>query len=236
MNIAVIFAGGTGKRMNSNSKPKQFLELYGKPILVYTIEQFQNHKEIDQIVVVCLEAWIDHCKGLCEKYHLTKVADIVKGGENGQESIFNGLAAANRIVDEAAVVLIHDGVRPLIDQDTISACIASVQEHGSAITVAPAIETITIGNHHSKIEQIIDRSAVRVARAPQCFWLRDIYGAHQKAIQEKKNDFIDSASIMMHYGHELYTVDGPMENVKITTSSDFYIFRAIVDERENSQI
>ena len=236
MNIAVIFAGGTGQRMNSKTKPKQFLELHGKPILVYTIEQFQYHKEIDGIVVVCLPDWIDYCTNLVKQYRLDKVDAIVPGGDSGQQSIFNGLQKAHELYPEDSVVLIHDGVRPLINDACISDNIASVKENGPAITVSPAIETIAIKSDSGEIEEILDRKRCQMAKAPQSFRLKDIYETHLKARAAGAYSFIDSACLMRHYGFKIYTVEGPSENIKITTPSDFYIFRAIVDARENSQI
>lgn len=237
MNIAVIFAGGTGQRMNTASKPKQFLELHGKPIIIYTLEYFQNHYQIDGIVVVCLSSWIEYCKDLLQKYHITKVLKVVHGGNSGQESIFNGLEAAHQISnDKNSIVLIHDGVRPLINEALITNCIASVKESGSAITVSPAIETILIKNADGNIGNILKRSECEMAKAPQCFYLNDIYKCHLMAQKDEKRDFIDSASLMQYYGYRLNAVEGPMENIKITTPADFYIFRAIMDARENLQI
>lgn len=235
MNIAVIFAGGTGQRMNSKTKPKQFLELHGKPILVYTIEHFQFHDEIDGIVLVILDKWIGYCHELVERFHLTKVKAIVPGAETGQGSIYNGIRKVAEMFGEDSTVLIHDGVRPLIDTTTITEAIDGVRKWGNAITVTPAIETVTITDEKGKITEIVNRASCRMARAPQCFRLNELLNAHQKA----KNDgleFIDSASMMRHYGHELYTIEGIVENIKITTPADFYIFRAIIDARENSQI
>lgn len=236
MNIAVIFAGGTGQRMNTASKPKQFLELHGKPIIIYTLEHFQNHPLINGIVLVCLESWIPYCKELLRKYHIDKVASIVPGGKSGQESIYNGLKAAKDLYPEKSVVLIHDGVRPLINEQIISDDIQSVMENGSAITVSPAIETIVMKQDDGHVGNIFDRSCCELAKAPQCFYLKDIYEAHVRALEEGKNNFIDSASIMKYYGQKLSTVEGPSENIKITTPSDFYIFRAIIDAKENMQI
>lgn len=117
MNIAVIFAGGVGKRMKTNGVPKQFLEVYGKPILIYTLEKFENNHNIDAIVIACLEEKIDYCQKLINKFEITKVRAIVKGGKTGQESIYNGLRAADQISEsDNDIVLIHDGVRPLIDR------------------------------------------------------------------------------------------------------------------------
>lgn len=237
MNIAVIFAGGTGKRMNTRSKPKQFLEMHGKPVLIYTLENFQNHPMIDHIILVCLESWMDYAAVLVRKFGITKVAEIVPGGSTGQESIYHGVKAAEELYGGDHVVLIHDGVRPLINAETITQCIESVKRHGNGITVSPAIETIFLKNEKTnRVGQIFDRSKCEMAKAPQCFRLQDIYDAHEKARSEGRNDFIDSASLMQFYGHELFTVEGPAENIKITTPSDFYIFRAVMDARENLQI
>ncbi|WP_295070894.1 2-C-methyl-D-erythritol 4-phosphate cytidylyltransferase [Ruminococcus sp.] len=236
MNIAVIFAGGTGQRMKAKTKPKQFLELHGKPILVYTIEHFQRHKAIDGVVLVILESWIEYCQELIETFRLTKVKAVVKGGATGQESIYNGLSEVERLYGkENVTVLIHDGVRPLIDEQTITNALDCVKLHGNAITVTSAIETVSMTDENGKIVNIMERSQCFMARAPQCFRLSELIDSHRKAIEEKK-EFIDSASMMRYYGYELYTVEGAIENIKITTPSDFYIFRAIVDAREGSQI
>lgn len=235
-NVAIVFAGGTGKRMNANAKPKQFLTLHGKPILVYTVEQFQHHDMIDGIIIVMLEDWIGYCEKLINQYQLTKVKAVVSGGGSGQESIFKGLDLAHKLYSEDSIVLIHDGVRPLIDQETITKNIQCVKEKGTSITVSPAAETIALKNDMEAIGEIFDRSRCQIAKAPQCFRLGDIYNCHLKSQKDGRNDFIDSASLMKYYGFELYMVEGPSENIKITTPGDFYIFRAIVDARENSQI
>lgn len=235
-NVAIIFAGGTGKRMNTRSKPKQFLELHGKPILVYTLEEFNNHSEIDGIVLVIIEDWINHCKKLVEKYHLNKVKAVVGGGNSALSSQRNGLLKAKELfLEDDVIVLIHDGVRPLIDEKTISKNIECVKKYRTAITVTPAIETIIIKTKSGEIGQIIERSRVEMARAPQSFYLKDILEAHKKA-EENEQNFIDSASMMQHYGYPLYSVDGSPENIKITTPNDFYTFQALVDARENLQI
>ena len=227
MNYAVIFAGGTGKRMNNGALPKQFIELNGKPILIHTLEHFENHPDIDGIVLVCLESYIQKAKRLLVKHHVTKVLDIVPGGETGQESIRHGLFRLKELAPGDAVVLIHDGVRPLIDEETITNAIECTREHGNAITTSPAIETLISKDEQGDIEYIIDRSKCEMARAPQCFLLKDIVAAHQRAMDENRNDFIDSASLMNHCGAKLHTIVGPSENIKITTPIDFYLFKAI---------
>jgi 2-C-methyl-D-erythritol 4-phosphate cytidylyltransferase len=236
LNIALIFAGGAGIRMNTGAKPKQFLQLYGKEIIIHTIEHFEKHQQIDNIVVVCIEPWIPFLKKLLEKYAITKVKWIVSGGIDGQESIFRGLSAIKDAAPDDAVVLIHDGVRPLITQELIANCIASVVEHGSAITVTPEVETVVSLDGQGKITAITDRSRCFHAKAPQCFRLAEIWQAHIKAKTEKVTNMIDSASLMRRYGYDLYTVQGDFDNIKITTPSDFYTFRALYEARENSQI
>lgn len=237
MIIAVLFAGGVGSRMHSKDLPKQFLEIHGKPIIVHTAELFQRHDDIDAIVVACHADWIGYCEALLARYGLSKVRSIVPGGATGQLSIYAGLCAAEQLADgERSVVLIHDGVRPLITQQTISNNIASVKEHGSAITSVKVKETVLEVDDDEKISSVPDRSQTRLARAPQSFWLEEILAAHRRALAEGRTDFIDSASMMMAYGHSLYLVEGPDENIKITTPDDFFSMRSILDARENRQI
>ncbi|WP_400162322.1 2-C-methyl-D-erythritol 4-phosphate cytidylyltransferase [Brevibacillus sp. TJ4] len=238
MAVALIFAGGTGSRMNSKSKPKQFLNLFGKPIIIHTLEHFEYSAEIDSIAVVCRENWIDYLKEQIKHNFFEKVRWIVPGGETSQQSIYNGLKALYDSCEnpKETIVLIHDGVRPLINDKLISDNIAAVKQYGSAITVTKAVETVIHTNDDNEIVDVPNRKYAKIAKAPQSFYLSDIMAAHEKAIADNLFTMIDSASLMMHYGHKLHTVDGPVENIKITTPSDYYIFRAIYEARENSQI
>ena len=237
MNTALIFAGGAGRRMHSAGKPKQFLELHGKPIMIHTLEHFDRHPEIDAIAVVCIAGWIDYLKDLLIRFHIKKVRWIVPGGETSQESTRAGLGILEANCDPRdTIVLIHDGVRPLITEKVISDNIAAVKEYGNAITAAPAIETIITVDENEDVTELIDRQSCRLARAPQSFYLSDIIAMHQKAMADNYDKMIDSASLMIHYGVKLHLVEGPAENIKITTPSDFYIFKAIQEARENMQI
>ena len=234
-NIAVIFAGGSGTRMNTKSRPKQFLEFRGKPIIIYTLELFDNHPEIDHIVIACLEAWIPYLQKMIRKFGIGKVAKVVAGGATGQDSIRAGLEAAEALGDEESIVLIHDGVRPLITEQTISDNIACVRRFGSCITCIPATETFIVSRSDGGLD-IPSRADSRIARAPQSFRLGDILAAHRRAVAEGCHDFIDSCSMMSRYGYKLHTIEGPVENIKITTPTDFFIFKAMVDVHENQQI
>lgn len=237
MNIAVIFAGGVGSRMHSKQRPKQFLEMYNKPIIIHTLEHFERHPMIDAIVVVCVEGWMDYLRELLYKFRIEKVQKIVPGGATGQLSIYNGLCAAKELAgQQQAIVLIHDGVRPLIDDKLITDNIHSVEKHGSAITTAVVKETVLVVKEDGSIDYVPSRSHSRIAKAPQSFYLEDILAAHQRALAEGQDNFIDSCTMMQHFGKRLYLVDGPDENIKITTPQDFYSMRAILEAKENAQI
>ncbi len=235
-NIAVIFAGGSGSRMHTKSRPKQFLEYQGKPIIIYTLELFDNHSMIDGIVVVCVEEWIPFLEKMLKKFEISKVQRIVPGGKTGQDSIYNGLSAAHTLSEgDDDIVLIHDGVRPLITEQTITDNINKVCEAGSCITCIPATETFIVNQIDGSLE-IPPRAASLIARAPQSFFLKDILAMHELARAEGRHDFIDSCSMMHHYGYKLSMVVGPMENIKITTPTDYFVFKAMVEVHENQQI
>lgn len=237
MNIAVIFAGGSGKRMHTKSRPKQFLELNGKPIIIYTLELFDSHPMIDGIVVVCIESWIPFLKKMLNKFEINKVVRIVSGGATVQESIYNGLVEADDYTRESTetIVLIHDGVRPLITEDTITDNIKIVQEKGNCITCIPATETFIVMQEDGEME-IPYRANSLIARAPQSFYLKEILAAHRQAREDGMNDFIDSCTMMSHYGFRMNISIGPIENIKITTPTDYYVFKALIEVRENQQI
>lgn len=240
MNVAVIFAGGVGRRMYSSDKPKQFLEIYSKPIIIHTLEHFEYHPMIDGIVVACKEEWISYLNDLIYRFRIEKVKKVVPGGETGQLSIYEGLKAVREIADieaDATVVLIHDGVRPLINEKIITDSIESVKKNGSAITTALVTETILVVNENgSTIDYVPSRKNSRVAKAPQSFWLKDIIKAHERSLSEGETNCIDSCTMMQKYGKKLYLIDGPSENIKITTPDDFYTMRAILEAKENSQL
>lgn len=235
---AVIFAGGVGRRMGAGPRPKQFLELGGRPIIDYTIAHFAEHSQITGVVVVCLESWISYLEQVLAKRRYEIPINIVPGGSTGQESIFNGVRHLHELhpEDENAIALIHDGVRPLIDEKTITDCIESVRTRGCTATIAPAIETITLTDEDGAVSQVIPRSEVSLARAPQAFRLEELYGAHLKAQEDGLDEFIDSVSLMIHYGYRIYTVEGPAENIKVTTPMDYFAFKGYMDARDQRML
>lgn len=235
MNIGLIFAGGNGSRMNSITLPKQFLPLYGKPIIIYTLEHFENHPEIDGIIISCIESYIPHLQELLKKFHIKKVKKIVPGGKTGQKSIFNGLEAIEELFPKDSIVLIHDAVRPIITDEIISNNIASVKKYNNAITSAFPTETPLEVNEDNYIESIYDRSLSRVAKAPQSFKLSDILSIHRQAIKENYDGAIDSSSLMLRYGKKIKLIEGSSSNIKITTPTDYFIFKALFDAKYKNE-
>ena len=234
MNTALVFAGGTGQRMSSNAKPKQFLELYGKPIIIYTLEHFERHPEVERIVVVCLESWIEELKIQLERYKFRKVDAIVVGGEGGDKSIFNGLREMRKNCKDDDIVLIHDGVRPFINSNLISANIEKAKEYGVSITVEAATESI-VKLENDCVSEVPPRHQMYVAKAPQTFKFGLIWDLYRKADEEGIRT-IDSAHLCSTYDIKMHTVTSTPNNIKITMPQDFYIFRALLEALENQQI
>ena len=215
--------------MHTNGIPKQFLEIDGVPILVHTIKKFQDSSAVDRIVVAMVASHIDHTWQLVEKYHLDKVVRVVAGGETGQLSIYNGLKAAEEISEgDDDIVLIHDGVRPIIDDDLIRRNIASVREYGSAISSVLCKETIITVNENSFVETVTDRSKTWMARAPQSFYLKDILAAHEQCRRQGIINKIDSCNMMKDCGVEVHIVETSSTNIKVTNPEDYYLAEAII--------
>ena len=236
MNTALIFAGGTGVRMNSRSKPKQFLELHGKPIIIYTLEHFQFHKDIDNIIVVCLEEWIPELRILTERYQINKVTQIVPGGKTGHDSIMHGLKAISLSAKDDDIILIHDGVRPLITEKLITDNIESVKKYGTAITVEPAKESVIHSMDGKTVDHEPDRNQIYVAKAPQSFLFRQVYDAYCRAEAENVPKTIDTSHLYSQLKIPMHMVLSTKNNMKITDPADFYIFRALYEAYENEQI
>ena len=235
MITALIFAGGTGQRMNSRSKPNQFLEMHGKPIIIYTLEHFEYHNQIDNIVVVCLENWIDELQGLLKRYGISKVKKIIPGGTTGHDSIYLGLWSMMDFAKNDDIVLIHDGVRPLINEELITQNIEMVQKYGNAITAEAARESVVRVADGKIITEVPPRNEMYTAKAPQSFYYGTILKLYEKAqIDEIKT--IDSAQLCSIYHEPIYIVKSTPNNLKITEPADYYIYRALYEALEGQQI
>lgn len=235
MVTALIFAGGAGRRMNSRSKPKQFLEMHGKPIIIYTLEHFEYHEKIDSIVVVCIKEWIEELKGLLRRFSITKVKEILPGGETGHDSICQGLLSMRKFCADEDIVLIHDGVRPLITEELISQNIEAVEKYGSAVTAEAVRESIVRSIDGKNICDVPPREQMYVAKAPQSFYFGRILALYQKAREDGRKT-IDSAHLCSLYGEPMHMVASTKNNIKITEPADFYIYRALYEAMEGQQI
>ncbi len=235
MNHALIFAGGTGRRMNTTDKPKQFLELHGKPVIIYTIEHFEKHPEIDNILVVCLESYIEELWQLLEKYAIKKVSNIVPGGDGGDKSIYNGLQALESVCKDDDILLLHDGVRPMINSRLISENIESVKKYGNAISIAPVSESVVHFSPNGKTVSVPPRNEMYSVKAPQAFRYLDIWNLHKRA-QKDGIRTIDSAHLCSVYGVKMHFVKSSPYNIKITMPQDYFMFRALFEAMENKQL
>ncbi len=234
MTTALIFAGGAGRRMNSRSKPKQFLEMHGKPIIIYTLEHFEYHEAIDGIVIVCIREWIEELKVMLKRFGITKVRGIVPGGDTGHDSIYYGLLSM-KADSRDDIVLIHDGVRPLITAELITQNIEAVRKYGNAITVEPSRESVVRSTDGVNICEVPLRNQMYVAKAPQSFYFGKILDLYEKAKQTGYKT-IDSAHLCSLYGESMHLVLSTKNNIKITEPADFYIYRALYEAIEGQQI
>ena len=237
MNIAVVFAGGTGERMGAKV-PKQFLELDGKPVLAHTLGLFQDHPLVDGIVLVVALEHFDDCRALASKYGISKPISLAESGGSAQESIYSGLRAAAEKYPPDTVVLLHDGVRPYVMPEVITANIESVERFGSAVTYTPCYETIVLSKDGSRIDAIPYRRESYTAQAPQSFRLGEILAAHERirARPEGYADMVDQATICWTLGISIHLVPGNRGNVKITTPEDIISLEALLKARATKEV
>lgn len=235
MNIAIIFAGGSGTRMKTQGLPKQFLKVEGKPIIIKTLENFERNDNIDKIYIACKADWIDYLKEELENYDIKKVAKIVEGGETGQDSIYNALAAAGQENSSDSIVLIHDGVRPFITQELIEQNIKDVRHYGSSITSTPCFETAIVSRDGENVQDVPNRDIMYTAQAPQCFYLGDILKVHEEVrkTENRYNGIVDSCNLMRNNGYKVHITIGPRNNIKVTTPSDYYVIQALYRYEED---
>ena len=227
MNIAVIFAGGVGSRMGNDEIPKQFIEIDNKPILIHTLDKFENNENIDGIVISILGEWLDYTNDLIKKYNITKVKHVTPGGDTGQMSIFNGLKVAYENFPSDSTVLIHDGVRPFITEELINDNINSVKEFGSAVSCVGAIETFIVTDVDKNVTNIPERDLSMIAKAPQSFVLGNIYNVHLEAQKDGIFNSIDSCTLMNYYKQPIKIVMTNHDNIKITTPKDIGIAESL---------
>lgn len=237
MNIAIIFAGGIGQRLNNgeNSTPKQFLKINDKPIIIRTLELFQTHKDIDKIYISIHPDYYEYMQELVKYYYITKAVGMVNGGKTGQESIYNALKLAQKENPQDSIVLIHDGVRPNITEEVITKNIECTKKNGNAITCTSCFETILISENGINPEHVPYRKDTYAAQAPQTFHLGEVIEAHEITRKTNPNytDIVDTCTLYKTLNKKTFMVKGNRGNIKITTIEDLYILRALIRYKED---
>lgn len=231
MAVALLTAGGIGSRMHQEI-PKQFLTVKNKPIIIYTLEAFQNHPGIDAIIVSCLAGWTEILQAYANQYGITKLKWIVPGGSTGQESILNALEELKLHCEEDTTVLIHDGNRCMVDADIISGAIATCEEYGSAIATVPCTEVILKVNEDNSSTNFLERDELKRTQTPHAYPLKKVVWAYEKA-KEENISCVASCDLMIKLGEKVYFSNGNPKNIKITTVEDIDTFEAfLLNEKE----
>ena len=230
--IAIIIAGGIGVRMGHDI-PKQFITVEKKPIIIYTLEAFEKHPEIDSIITVCVDGWQDILKTYAKQYNISKLESVVTGGKCGQESIRNGINEAKRLgYDDNDIILIHDAIRPLVSDDIISDCIVKCAQFGNATAVAPCTTVVLEKTTDEYSTNIVDREKIYLTQTPQAFKLGEILSAHNEAEEKGITNAVASCSLFVELGRKVYYSYGSETNIKLTRPGDIEIFNALLKVRE----
>lgn len=238
MNIALIIAGGSGHRMKQEI-PKQFLNVNDKPVIVYTLEAFQSHPDIDKIGVVCVEGWHNILYAYARQYKIDKLDWVITGGENGQSSIRNGVFEAERRYNDDDILLVHDAIRPLVSHEIISDCIVQCKQYGSAVTVTPCNTAVLWKQEKESAEsqRVISRDQLAMTQTPQAFPVATLAKVHRQALQKGITDSVASCTLMVEMGLDVHFSIGAETNIKLTTQDDLEIFRALLalNRRKNQE-
>ena len=232
-NIVLIIAGGVGARMGQDI-PKQFINVYDKPVIVYTLEAFQKHPSIDAIEVVCLDGWHDVLWAYAKQFGIAKLENIVSGGKNGQDSIRNGLYdIASRHNGSDDIVLVHDAIRPMVSNDIISDNIRVCRQYGNAITVVPCTAAMLKTFDSLSTEEQVPSDNLKITQTPQAFFLQDIIAAHKEALKKGITNSVASCTMYIELGRKLYMSAGSEKNLKLTTAEDIEIFKALLNAKKD---
>ena len=232
-NIVLIIAGGVGARMGQDI-PKQFINVYDKPVIVYTLEAFQKHPSIDAIEVVCLDGWHDVLWAYAKQFGIAKLENIVSGGKNGQDSIRNGLYDIDsRHNGSDDIVLVHDAIRPMVSNDIISDNIRVCRQYGNAITVVPCTAAMLKTFDSLSTEEQVPRDNLKITQTPQAFFLQDIIAAHKEALKKGITNSVASCTMYIELGRKLYMSAGSEKNLKLTTAEDIEIFKALLNAKKD---
>lgn len=227
MNIALLTAGGTGSRTHQDI-PKQFIHINNKPIIVYTLEAFQQHPGIDEICVAILSGWENILWAYANQFNISKLKYVVEGGKTGQESIYRGLCAIRDKRNDDDVVMVHDGNRPMVGQDIITDSLVKFEQYGSAVAVVPCTEVVFVSSNGMDSCKSIPREELWRTQTPHTYKLGDLIAAHKLALEKGINNMAASCSLMEALGYTTYFSKGSEKNIKITTTEDLEIFKALL--------
>lgn len=240
MNHAIILAAGVGQRMRNGGLPKQFLKLQGKPIIIYTLEKFANMADIDRIIIPCHGAYVEYMEELLEMYHIHKVERVISGGNDRQGSLRRGLEAIYQAgASDEDIVIVHDGVRPLISEAVVRENIRIAKQHGCAITVHPVTESVVVtADEKAGIDDFKKRAETYTMTAPQTFRFGILAKTFSSSNTEeyKGMPLLDAAMLYAAGGGRPHLVKEQNVNLKVTTPEDFYILRAMLELEENKFI
>jgi len=225
--IALLIAGGSGNRMGQDI-PKQFLSVNERPVIVYTLEAFQKHPEIDAIAVVCIEGWEQVLWAYARQFNITKLRHVVPGGKNGQDSIRNGIMELEKNYAPEDLVLIHDAIRPLVSAEIISDNIRVALKYGNATTVIPCAEAMMQTEDAVVSVGSYPRDRLKRTQTPQAFRIGDICDLHRKALEAGITNSVASCTLMVEMGKQVYFSAGSEKNIKLTTLEDIDIFKALL--------
>ena len=231
-NIGLLIAGGCGSRMNQDI-PKQFITVYERPVIVYTLEAFQNHPEIDAIAVVCIEGWDQVLWAYAKQFGITKLKYVVPGGKNGQDSIRNGVYELEKHFGKDDIVLIHDAIRPMVSAEIISDCISKTKKYGNAITVIPCAEAMMQTEDGKVSTGSYPRDNLKRTQTPQGFKIGDICDLHRRALEAGITNSIASCTLMIEMGEQVHFSSGSEKNIKLTTVEDIDIFKALLKAKRS---
>lgn len=232
MNIGLIIAGGCGKRMQQEI-PKQFINVNDKPVIVYTLEAFQNHPDISEIGVVCIEGWHEILRAYAKQYKIDKLKWIVPGGENGQGSIRNGVYEAEKRYAPDDIILIHDAIRPMVSSEILSDCIIQCKKHGSAIVTVPCNTAVLRKDETGQSStEVVSRDQLAMTQTPQAFPIKRIADAHRRALELGITNSVASCTLMVELGEKVHFSIGAETNIKLTTTDDLKIFKALLKLNE----
>ena len=233
MTIALLIAGGVGARMGQDI-PKQFLHIQDKPVIVYTMERFQNNPLIDGIVVVTLPNWIAFVEAYAKQFGITKLKSVVAGGETGHDSIHYRVIEISRQFPQDTAVMIHDAIRPMIDNDVIADNLSVYREKGNATTVIPCVEVIFKSDVPTESNEVLDRSKVWRTQTPQTFRLDRLLWAHGEVVKRKLSSPVATCHLFSMLGETVYFSKGSEKNIKLTTMDDIDIFKSLLDTHKSS--